>query len=64
MVRRVHEILLPAEANAIDPHQLLASGWVDLIANFNLPAFVGEVVGRVLDEELPACDPRLHARSG
>lgn len=52
-VRRLHEIPLPPEIEAKDPHEFLGVVWSGLGATFALPAFVGEAVQRMLTEESP-----------
>jgi thiamine kinase-like enzyme len=58
-VRRVHELPLPPEANASDPREFLATIWSGAVANFALPAFVGDAVRRVLTEQPPARERAL-----
>jgi hypothetical protein len=53
-VRRVHQLPLPAGAKSGDPLTLLATVWSGPLADFALPAFVGDAVQRVLTEEPPA----------
>ncbi len=53
MLRRVHELPLPPDAEAKDSRAFLAAVWSGL-AGFALPAFVGDAVGRVLAEDAPA----------
>ena len=54
MLRRVHELPLPADADAKDARGFLASIWSGLEASFSVPPFVGDAVRRVLAEEPPA----------
>jgi thiamine kinase-like enzyme len=58
-VRRVHELPLPPEADASDPREFLATIWSGPVANFALPAFVGDAVRRVLTEQPPARERAL-----
>jgi aminoglycoside phosphotransferase len=58
-VRRVHELPLPPEAEAIDPREFLSSTWSGLVTGFALPAFVGDAVRRVLAEEAPTRERAL-----
>jgi Ser/Thr protein kinase RdoA (MazF antagonist) len=53
MVRRMHALPLPPEAKSRDAVEFLTAIWSGL-ANFALPAFVGDAVRRVLAEEPPA----------
>lgn len=53
-LRRVHQLPLPPDAAAEDPREDLAASWLGLAASFALPAFAGDAVRRVLDEEPPA----------
>jgi aminoglycoside phosphotransferase (APT) family kinase protein len=53
-VRRVHEIPLPPEAEAKDARELLAATWSALGPDFAVPAFVRDVVERVLTGRAPA----------
>jgi aminoglycoside phosphotransferase len=59
MVRRLHDLPLPHDATPNDPRGLLATLWSGLVTSFALPAFVGDAVGRLLDEESPAVDRGL-----
>lgn len=53
-VRRVHELPLPSETDALDPRDFLALIWSGPVASFTVPAFVADAVRRALDEEAPA----------
>jgi aminoglycoside phosphotransferase len=55
-LRRVHELPLPADAEAKDARELLSTTWSGLTSGFPLPAFVGDTVRRVLAEEPPASE--------
>jgi aminoglycoside phosphotransferase (APT) family kinase protein len=55
-IRRVHELPLPAGAEATDPRGFLATIWSGVAAKGALPAFVVEAVGGVLGEEPPAAE--------
>jgi aminoglycoside phosphotransferase (APT) family kinase protein len=55
-LRRVHELPLPGDVDAADPRAHLAGTWSALAASATVPAFVGDAVRRVLDEEAPAAD--------
>lgn len=50
MVRRVHELPPPGEAEPADPRRFLADTWAGL-AGLALPSFAGDAVERVLEEE-------------
>ena len=54
-IRRVHDLPLPPAGDAKDSVAFLATVWSSL-AGFPVPAFVGDVVQRVLAESIPACD--------
>ena len=58
-LRRVHDLPLPAGADARDTRELLAAVWSGLPATFAVPAFVGASVRRVLMEDAPARDRAL-----
>jgi aminoglycoside phosphotransferase (APT) family kinase protein len=58
-LRRVHELPLPPDADAKDPRELLAAVWSGLAGSFAVPSFVGDAVGRVLAEEVPAGERAL-----
>ena len=58
-VRRVHELALPPEADSADPREFLATTWSGLVADFALPAFVGDAVRGLLAEEAPARERAL-----
>jgi aminoglycoside phosphotransferase (APT) family kinase protein len=58
-VRRIHELPLPPEADSRDPREFLATIWSGPVANFALPAFVGDAVRRVLTEEAPVGERAL-----
>jgi aminoglycoside phosphotransferase (APT) family kinase protein len=58
-VRRVHELALPPEADARDAREFLATTWSGPLANFALPAFVADMVRRVLTEEMPTRERAL-----
>lgn len=58
MLRRVHELPIPAGIEANDPLELLTRIWSGL-ASFATPAFVGDAVRRMLDETVPARDRAL-----
>jgi hypothetical protein len=58
MVRRVHELPLLPEAEPKNQLELLATIWSGPLANFALPAFVGDAVQRILTEGVP---PSEHA---
>ncbi|MDB4948366.1 MAG: hypothetical protein JWM27_1015 [Gemmatimonadetes bacterium] len=53
VLRRVHELPLPADAEAKDPRELLAATSSSLAESIALPALVAEAVGRVMQEEPP-----------
>lgn len=53
MLRRVHDLPVPADAVARDPREVLAATWFGLAATAGIPAFVGDAVRRVLDETPP-----------
>jgi len=53
MLRRVHELPLVPDAEARDLRSLLGELWAALRAGFAVPAFAGDVVGRVLAESPP-----------
>ena len=55
-LRRVHQLPLPADADARDPRAFLAESWSTLGERFAVPAFVGDAVRRALAEEPPAGD--------
>ena len=52
-LRRVHDIPLPSDAESKDPRALLRDVWLGL-ADFAVPAFVGDAVRQLLAEEPPA----------
>lgn len=54
MLRRVHELPLPAAAEATVPLARLNEIWAGLTPDFPLPDFVGDVAQRVLTEKPPA----------
>lgn len=54
-LRRVHALPIPVGATSKDPRELLAEIWAGL-AGFPLPAWIGDVVHRVLDEPPPPPD--------
>jgi len=54
MLRRVHELPLPAQRDAIGPAETLASVWVGPLAAFTVPAFVRDAIEGILAEEAPA----------
>jgi aminoglycoside phosphotransferase (APT) family kinase protein len=58
-IRRLHDLPLPDAGPAKDGREFLASVWSDLGSSFALPAFVGDAVRRVLDEEPPTADRPL-----
>lgn len=58
-VRRVHELPTPHEPDWIDPRELLATVWSNLMAKFAPPAFVGDAVRRILTEEAPSRERAL-----
>ncbi len=58
-LRRVHDLPLPPAAVPQAPRELLASIWAGLATTFAVPAFVGDVVDRVLAEHPPASDRAL-----
>ena len=51
--RRLHALPIPEGATARDPRDLLAGAWPELRAGYSLPAFVDDLVRRVLDEPAP-----------
>lgn len=53
-LRRVHELPLPPNMEAKDARDFLTTTWAALPESFNVPAFVGDVVRGVLDQEPPA----------
>jgi aminoglycoside phosphotransferase len=53
MLRRVHDLPVPAGAVSRDPREVLATTWPALSATAGIPAFVGDAVRRVLDETPP-----------
>lgn len=55
-LRRVHEIPLPADAEAKDARSFLSTVWSGFGESFSVPGFVGDAVRRVLTEEPPATD--------
>jgi thiamine kinase-like enzyme len=55
-LRRVHDLPLPPDAEAKDPRELLAALWSGLAQGFVLPAFVGDAVQRMLEEQAPPLD--------
>jgi aminoglycoside phosphotransferase (APT) family kinase protein len=59
MLRRVHELPLPREADSRSAREFLATVWSGLVSSFALPAFVGDAVRRVLTEEGPARERAL-----
>ena len=59
MLRRVHDLPLAPEAGARDLRQLLAEVWAGVRAGFAVPAFAGDVVGRVLAEPPPPSERPL-----
>ena len=59
MVRRVHELPLPHEADLRDQQEFLTTIWSGSVANFALPAFVSDAVRGVLTEEAPAFERAL-----
>jgi aminoglycoside phosphotransferase (APT) family kinase protein len=58
-VRRVHELPPPPESDSRDPREFLATIWSGPVANFGLPAFVGDAVRGVLTQEAPPRDRAL-----
>jgi aminoglycoside phosphotransferase (APT) family kinase protein len=54
MLRRVHELRLPAEAVAKDARGFLSAVWSGFGESFPVPPFVGDAVRRVLAEAPPA----------
>ncbi|WP_224372116.1 phosphotransferase [Hyalangium versicolor] len=54
MIRRVHEIPLPPDAEPKDPRQTLTALWAGLEGTFAVPPFVRDAVQRALSEEVPA----------
>lgn len=58
MLRRVHELPIPAGIDANDPLELFTKIWSGL-ASFATPAFVGDAVRRMLDEVVPPRDRAL-----
>lgn len=55
-IRRVHALPLPPETDAKDARDFLALIWSGLAASFATPAFVGDVVQRMLTEQPPPSD--------
>jgi aminoglycoside phosphotransferase (APT) family kinase protein len=55
-VRRVHEIPLPPDADALEPRTFLGTIWSALAPGFAVPGFVADAVARMLAEEAPACE--------
>ena len=51
--RRLHALPIPEGATARDPRDLLAGAWPELRAGYALPAFVDDLVRRVLDAPAP-----------
>jgi Phosphotransferase enzyme family len=56
MPRGVHELPLPADADAKDARGFLSTIWSGLGTDFPVPAFVGDAVRRVLAEEPPGSE--------
>ena len=50
-VRRIHDIPLPLDADALDPREFLATIWHGPLAGFAVPAFFSDAVRRVLEED-------------
>jgi hypothetical protein len=53
MLRRVHDLPLPADADGQEPVGFLTALWSGLGTDFPLPPFVVDAVRRVLDERAP-----------
>ena len=53
MLRRVHDLPVPASADSRGPREVLAATWSGLSETPGIPAFVGDAVRRVLDETPP-----------
>jgi aminoglycoside phosphotransferase (APT) family kinase protein len=58
-VRRIHDIPVPHDADALDPRQFLATLWSGPLAGFAVPAFLSDAVRRVLEDEPPPSDRAL-----
>jgi len=58
-LRRLHDLPLPPQTEVKNPRQFLGMIWSGLQGKIALPAFVSEVVQRVLAEEPPAHDRAL-----
>ena len=52
-LRRVHDLPIPAAAEAREPREVLASAWSAISGLAGIPAFVGDAVLRVLDGTPP-----------
>lgn len=52
-LRRVHQLPLPANANATDPREFIGRYWPELVATFAIPSFVISTVETILAEERP-----------
>ena len=52
-LRRVHDLPVPASADARGPREVLAATWAGLSETPGIPTFVGDAVRRVLDETPP-----------
>ena len=55
-LRRVHDLPLPADAEAKDATSFLATIWSGLSGSFATPSFVGDAVERVLAERPPPAE--------
>lgn len=55
-LRRVHELPLPADADATDARGFLSTIWSGLETSVPVPAFVADAVRRVLAEEPPSSE--------
>lgn len=59
MLRRVHDLPLPADVESGDPHAFLTETVAAIPADLPLPAFVRDVIARVLAEDPPPVDRPL-----
>lgn len=53
MLRRLHDVPLPADTPAMQPLAMVHALWTGPLAGFPVPAFVTQAVERVLSEEAP-----------
>ena len=52
-IRRVHQLPLPAGAEAKDPRDFITGFWPELTSSFAVPPFASETVGRIVAEQPP-----------